>query len=83
MFQVGELTKLVHAANGRTRELASVPGWWESANIAAVTHLVDCLLDETEPVASLEEARHDLEVVLAAYQASSEGRRVSLRDSSD
>ena len=83
MFQVGELTKLVHAADGRTRELASVPGWWESANIAAVTHLIDCLLDGTEPVASLEEARHDLEVVLAAYQASSEGRRVSLRDSSD
>ena len=43
-----------------------------------VTHLADCLLDGSEPVVSLEEARHDLEIVRAAYRSAREGRRVAL-----
>ena len=65
---------------GVSEELLAVENWWEKANVAVVTHLVDCLLDGSEPVASLAEARHDLEVVLAGYRSANEGRRVATRE---
>lgn len=43
-----------------------------------MAHPADCLLDGSEPVASLAEARHDLEIVLAGYRSAREGRRVAL-----
>ena len=78
VLQEGPLTRLVRSANGVSEEVVAVENWWEKANVAVMTHLVDCLLDGSEPVVSLAEARHDLEVVLAGYRAANEGRRVSL-----
>lgn len=76
--EVGGRTKLNIRSGGNSTEVVSVSNWWEDANIAVVTHLVDCLVDGAEPVATLEEARHDLEIVLAAYRSSREGKRIGL-----
>ena len=70
--------KMNLVVGGQSDEIVSTPNWWEEGNIAVIRHLVDCLVDCAEPVASLEEARHDLEIVFAAYQSSSEGRRIVL-----
>ena len=78
VWQDGPLTRLTRWTGGVSEEIVAVENWWESANVAVVTHLVDCLLDGTEPNVSLEEARHDLEIVRAAYRSASEGRRVEL-----
>ena len=78
VFQRGPHTKLVRMADGAPEEIMSVEGWWEKANVSVITHLADCLLDGAEPLVSLAEARHNLEIVLAAYRSSSEGRRIVL-----
>ena len=79
MFQDGPLTRLIRSAGGVSEEILTVENWWTKANVAVVTHLVDCLVDGTEPNVSLAEARHDLEVVLAAYRSANEGRRVAIK----
>lgn len=66
--------------NGRSDEVVSVPNWWEEANITVIRHLIDCLVDGTEPVAPLSEVRHDLEIISAAYRSSNEGKRIVLDD---
>lgn len=76
--QDGPFTRLIRSAGGVSEELLTVENWWEKANVAVVTHLVDCLLDGSEPVVSLDEARHDLEIVLAGYRSANEGRRVAI-----
>ena len=78
VLQDGPIARLIRSTDGVSEELLTVENWWEKANVAVMTHLVDCLLDGTEPVVSLEEARHDLEIVLAAYRSSGEARRVSI-----
>ena len=78
MLQDGPLTRLIRSAGGVSEEVLTVENWWEKANVAVMTHLVDCLLDGSEPVVSLEEARHDLEIVLAGYRSANEGRRVAI-----
>ena len=78
VFQQGPLIRLFRSVGGASEEVLAVENWWEKANVAVVTHLVDCLLDGSEPVASLQEARHDLEIVLAGYRSAAEGRRVAL-----
>ena len=78
VLQDGPIIRLVRWTGGVSEELLAVENWWEKANVAVVTHLVDCLLDGSEPVASLAEARHDLEVVLAGYRSANEGRRVTI-----
>ena len=78
VWQDGPLTRLTRWAGGESEEVLAVENWWEKANVAVVTHLVDCLVDGTEPNVSLAEARHDLEIVRAAYRSSNEGRRVAL-----
>ena len=80
IHQVDGQTKLNLRADGKSSEVVSISNWWEDANLAVITHLVDCLVDGAEPVATLEEARHDLEIVLAAYRASKEGKRIVLED---
>ena len=78
VWQDGPLTRLTRWTGGVPEEIVAVENWWEKANVAVVTHLVDCLLDGTEPNVSLAEARHDLEIVLTAYRSASEGRRVAI-----
>ena len=78
MFQDGPLTRLIRSAGGVSKEILAVEDWWTKANVAVVTHLVDCLVDGAEPNVSLAEVRHDLEVVLAAYRSENEGRRVAI-----
>ena len=78
VWQDGPLTRLTRWAGGVAEEVLAVENWWEAANVAVVTHLVDCLVDGTEPNVSLAEARHDLEIVLAAYRSADEGRRVTI-----
>ena len=78
VWQDGPLTRLTRWMGGVPEEIVAVENWWERANVAVVTHLVDCLVDGTEPNVSLAEARHDLEIVLAAYRSAREGRRVTL-----
>ena len=78
VLQDGPLTRLIRSAGGVSEEVLTVENWWEKANVAVMTHLVDCLLDGSEPVVSLEEARHDLEIVLAGYRSANEGRRVAI-----
>ena len=70
--------KLDLRVGGKTDEVVSIKNWWEEANFAAINHLVDCLVDGEKPVASLDEARHDLEIVLAVYQSNKEGKRIAL-----
>ena len=78
VLQDGPVTRLIRSAGGVSEEVLTVENWWEKANVAVMTHLVDCLLDGSEPVVSLEEARHDLEIVLAGYRSANEGRRVAI-----
>ena len=78
VWQDGPLTRLTHWTGGTSEEVCAVEKWWEAANVAVVTHLADCLLDGTEPNVSLAEARHDLEIVRAAYLSAREGRRVEI-----
>ena len=83
VFQDGPLTRLVRSVGGVSEEIVAVENWWENANLAVMNHLVDCLLDGSEPVVSLAEARHDLEIVLAAYRSANEGRRVTIEPRSE
>lgn len=41
-------------------------------------HLVDCLEQRRQPVATIQDARHSLIVALAAYTSAREGRPVHL-----
>ena len=43
-----------------------------------LNHLIDCLEDNRQPVATIREARRSLAVALAAYQSAREGRPVRL-----
>ncbi len=78
VWQDGPCTRLTRWTGGESEEILAVENWWAVANIAVVTHLVDCLVDGTEPNVSLAEARHDLEIVRAAYRSAREGRRVTI-----
>lgn len=78
VWQDGPFTRLTRWTGGESEEILAVENWWAVANIAVVTHLVDCLVDGTEPNVSLAEARHDLEIVRAAYRSAREGRRVTI-----
>ena len=78
VFMRDGITYVVKHANGASVELVKLANWWEITNIEVVTHLVDCLLNNQEPIASLAEARHDLEIVLTAYQASTSGQRIEI-----
>ena len=80
VWQDGPLTRLTRWTGGTPEEILAVENWWEAANVAVVTHLVDCLVDGTEPNVSLAEARHDLEIVQAAYLSAREGRRVEIEN---
>lgn len=44
-----------------------------------VAHLVDCVLDNTEPVNSATHARHVLDIMLTALRAAQEGRALALQ----
>ena len=80
IFQRGPLTKLVMTTCGASEEISAIDNWWEAANVAAVTHLVDCLREGSEPIASLADARHDLDVMRSAYRSSAEGRRIVIAE---
>jgi myo-inositol 2-dehydrogenase / D-chiro-inositol 1-dehydrogenase len=41
-----------------------------------MSHFVDCVLDDEEPLATGEEGRGVLEIILAAYESAATGRRV-------
>jgi predicted dehydrogenase len=52
---------------------------WHSWSVdKALTHFVDVLRGEAEPFVTAREARETLKTILAAYQASKEGRRIEL-----
>jgi predicted dehydrogenase len=59
-------------------EFASLPdfGW-----AVGVLHLVDCVLTGTPPALSGQRARHVLEIMLAVYESSREGRAVEMKTS--
>ncbi|MHB1458472.1 MAG: Gfo/Idh/MocA family protein [Armatimonadota bacterium] len=52
---------------------------WHSWSVdKALTHFVDVLRGEAEPFVTAQEARETLRMILGAYQASKEGRRIIL-----
>ncbi len=70
--------RMTKTIDGESKEIISTENWWEEANVSAIQHLVDCLVDGVEPITPLGEVRHDLEIIFAAYQSSEEGRRIVL-----
>jgi predicted dehydrogenase len=50
----------------------------EAHGYADLMHLVDCILEEREPIPSGEHARHVVEIIECAYQSAREGRTLAL-----
>jgi predicted dehydrogenase len=56
------------------------PRWPRSDDwFQGVAHLVDCVLDDTEPIPSATHARHVLEIMLLALRSAQEGRALALQ----
>jgi hypothetical protein len=47
--------------------------------LQGVVHLVDCVLENTEPVNNAIHARHVLDIILTALRAAQEGRTLALQ----
>jgi predicted dehydrogenase len=60
---------------GAHREIGEAHGY------ADLMHLVDCILEDKQPIPSGEHARHVVEIIEKAYQASREGRTLELATS--
>lgn len=54
------------------------PAWAGWSHKMALAHLVDCIIDGTEPFVTPHDARAALRTILAAYEASASGCRVVL-----
>jgi predicted dehydrogenase len=50
----------------------------EAHGYADIMHLIDCILEDKDPVPSGEHARHVVEIIEKAYQAAREGRALEL-----
>jgi predicted dehydrogenase len=57
---------------GRHREIGEAHGY------ADVMHLVDCILEDKDPIPSGEHARHVVEIIESAYRSAREGRTLEL-----
>jgi predicted dehydrogenase len=57
---------------GPHREIGEAHGY------ADVMHLIDCILDDRDPIPSGEHARHVVEIIEKGYQAAREGRTIEL-----
>jgi predicted dehydrogenase len=57
---------------GPHREIGEAHGY------ADIMHLIDCIRDGKDPIPSGEHARHVIEIMEKAYQASREGRTLEL-----
>jgi predicted dehydrogenase len=57
---------------GAHREIGEAHGY------ADLMHLVDCILEDREPIPSGEHARHVVEIIEKAYQSAREGRTLDL-----
>jgi len=55
-------------------ELPERDNWFTGA----VAHMIDCILEDKEPVVSAEHARHVIEIMTKCYDAAREGRTVEL-----
>ena len=53
----------------------------EAHGYADIMHLMDCILEDKDPVPSGEHARHVVEIIEKAYVASREGRTLELTTS--
>jgi predicted dehydrogenase len=50
----------------------------EAHGYADLMHLVDCILEDSEPIPSGEHARHVVELIEKAYRSAREGRTLEL-----
>jgi predicted dehydrogenase len=50
----------------------------EAHGYADIMHLIDCILEDREPIPSGEHARHVVEIIEKAYRASREGETLEL-----
>jgi predicted dehydrogenase len=57
---------------GPHREIGEAHGY------ADVMHLIDCILEDKDPIPSGEHARHVIEIIEKAYQSAREGRTIEL-----
>jgi myo-inositol 2-dehydrogenase / D-chiro-inositol 1-dehydrogenase len=62
----------------QTRPAVGAPRLPEEGMAGAIEHLLDCVLNGTQPLTHGEDARASLELVEAAYQSINEGRAVRL-----
>jgi predicted dehydrogenase len=62
----------------QTRPAVGAPRLPEEGMAGAIDHLLDCVLNGTQPLTHGEDARASLELVEAAYQSINEGRAVRL-----
>jgi predicted dehydrogenase len=67
---------LKQMTNGKELIIMKEANWWETANIACINHMIDCILENKEPIATAIDARRTLGTVLAAYKSSKEARVV-------
>jgi predicted dehydrogenase len=85
----GVLLSSRHVAEGeRELELPEIPyrigphrEIGEAHGYADLMHLVDCLLEDRDPIPSGEHARHGIEIMEKAYQAARERRTIDLTTS--
>ncbi len=62
----------------QTRPAVGAPGLPEEGMAGAIEHLLNCVLNGTQPLTHGEDARASLELVEAAYRSINEGRAVRL-----
>jgi predicted dehydrogenase len=75
-----------HVANGELElELPPMPyrtgphqEIGEAHGYADLMHLIDCILEDREPIPSGEHARHVIEIIEKAYQSAREGRTLEM-----
>jgi predicted dehydrogenase len=85
----GVIVSSRHVAEGETElELPEMPyragphrEIGEAHGYADLMHLIDCILEDREPIPSGEHARHVIEIIEKAYQAADEGRTLELTTS--
>ncbi len=59
---------------------SSFGGWWNYSIFKGLQHFIGCLMSDTEPIVTAEDARLTLRVMLAGYESAKTGRRIKITE---